>query len=79
MHLSGGGFAVENPEPWLDGSASLFFLLDDFVGMGALVADFGQRRFSGAATKPTRILFSGGGFSALHRLRCNHAHLLLGS
>ena len=43
--------------------------------MGAMVADFGQCRFSGAATKPTPILLSGDGFSALHGLRSNRVHL----
>ena len=43
--------------------------------MGAMVADFDQGRFSGAAAKPTRIRFSGGGFHARHGLPYNHAHL----
>jgi len=68
----GGGFAVENPEPWADGSPSMFHLFGPLYALGASHANFDQCRFGSEAVKPTRILFAGGGFQAMDEIRCDH-------
>ena len=61
---SGGGFAVEQPEP-REGRPSLF-ALPDFVELerrwGARRVSFDQCRLGAATTKPTTVWFHRGGF-----------------
>ena len=66
------GFAIENPEPWLDDNLwDIPALAHLAKRKGVKTTEFDQCRHGGEAVKPTRILHYKVDFTSLEG-RCNH-------